>query len=89
MGLVGSKRPKTNIHETATMASQLHARNKNKTLPLEISDLTPNSPISGGFLKGKRAIKKLPKELQWAVIAVGGFLGFGLFLGFVLLHHVS
>jgi hypothetical protein len=84
---VERKRPNTKDKDkTPTMASQLHAR-KSKALPLEISDLTPTSPHSGAFLKGKRSIKKLPKELLWAVTAVGGFLGFGLFLGYVLLHH--
>jgi hypothetical protein len=68
------------------MASYLHAR-KQKALPLDVSDMTPNSPISGGFLKGKRGKKLLPQELQWALIAVGGFLSFGLFLGYLLLHH--
>lgn len=66
------------------MASHLHARKK--ILPQDQSDLTPTSPQSANHLKGKKG-KKLPQELQYALASVVGFLCFGLFLGYLLLHH--
>eukprot|EP00429_Kryptoperidinium_foliaceum_P029166 CAMPEP_0176134562 /NCGR_PEP_ID=MMETSP0120_2-20121206/68241_1 /TAXON_ID=160619 /ORGANISM="Kryptoperidinium foliaceum, Strain CCMP 1326" /LENGTH=445 /DNA_ID=CAMNT_0017470215 /DNA_START=151 /DNA_END=1488 /DNA_ORIENTATION=- len=72
------------------MATGLHARKKSQHGDLR-QDL-PKSPDSGGVSRYRKARNRflpgfLRSELGYAIESVICFLGFGLFLGYFMLHH--